>query len=453
MKKLFSYFLCLLVILACFSVCSTSSPAGNHSSENSSQEKTSGEPLLLCADFGIGSKMSPAGGDQYALERFLRSVADCGGPKDVEIELIPSTGSERQTALNRIRVELMSGTGPDLFITNCPSPGDDLTQQALFQFPEQAMDRGLFLKLDEYIEAAQFMEWDKLTPAVMDAGKTEDGQFLLPLAYSLPVTFFLSSDVQPYPADTTWAQTAEGSDSVLGLSMDRILDGVFPVEYDGFNYFSYTWKELADDDTETLLISEAELLQRAKEALSLEENGAKSAFPHYRGVLDKYMFHSGVVATDPVYRELLELRQSVSGEEPVTMIPLYCDQGGAVAAVQAFAGVNAGTKRPGDAFFVLDVLLSRTVQENSALSDMWCYMAMPVHEEIAFDQPENVFSAFGEARSQIVSARFPTPLDALLNEGIDQYRTLQFDGGGTEADLTEIMAETYGKMKQTLNES
>ena len=454
MKRFYALLLCVAVIFAAFAACNeTDKPADPPGQGQAQSENPDQEPLRLCADFGVGALMSPAGGDKYALEGFLRSVADHGGPKDVEIELLPSDGSERQTALNRIRVELMSGAGPDIFITNCPNPGDRTTQQALFPFPEQAVRRGLFLQLDEFIENARFMEWDKLTPAVMSAGKTEDGQFLLPLAYSFPLTFFLSSDVLSYPADTAWAQAAEGTDPVLGLSMDRILDSAFPLQFDGFDYFSYTWKELADYDSETLLISEEELLERAKEALSLEENGTEIPFPHYRGILDKYMFRLGVDGTDSVHQEILELRQNISPEDPLTLIPLYCDQGGACAAVQAFACVNAGTKRPEDAFFVLDVLLSRTVQEKSALSDMWCYMAMPVHEEIAFDQPETVFTAYGEARSQITSARIPTPLDALLNDAVSQYRMLQFDGEATEEALSELLSKAYGEMKKVLDES
>ena len=447
MKKLLSVVLCILLVCTVFAGCKNSSPEEIDAPKNSSPAASSGKPLRLCADFGLKG-VNPSGGQEYALETFLRSVADRGGPTDIEIELIPGSGSERQTALNRIRVELMSGQGPDIFIANCADSNSALAGQALFQFPEQAMKRGLFLKLDDYIENAQFMEWDKLTPAVMDAGRTEDGQYLLPLSYSFPLSIFLADDVQPYPVSTTWAQVAEGNDPILSTSMDPLLDAFLMLGHE-YNYFSYTWKELADYDSETLLISEEELLQRAKEVISLRENGADTPFPHFRSVMDHYLLSSNVISSP----ELNEAWQGITRSDSMTMIPLYCDQGGAVAAVHTFAGINANTERSEDAFFVLDVLFLADLHKNLSLYDIWTMGEMPVHEGVSFGQPENVLTAFGEARSQIVSARFVTPLDALINNVLYEYQWRKSNENATEEDLDELLRAAYSDMKKVLDES
>ena len=448
MKKIISLLLCVLLVCVGFSACDANSPA-----EDSSSANPSGKPLRLCADFGVGHVLDPSGGQEYALKTFLNSVADRGGPTDVEIELIPWSGSERQTALNRIRVELMSGQGPDIFITNCIGSGYASEDQALFQFPEQAMRRGLFLKLDDYIENAQFMKWDQMTSVVMDAGKTEDGQYLLPLGYSFPLSVFLSEDVQPYPVSTTWAQVAEGNDPVLNTTSQPLMhagtiNGA-PSMWKARDYLNCTWKELADYDNETLLISETELLQRTTDYLSLQEKAADTSFPHFLTIMDRNLFNPGEIL-DSARREL---RQGIYQTDSMTMVPLYCDEGGAVAMIHTFAGINAATERPEDAFFVLDVLMMADIQRNLELYQIWTDEMMTVNEAVSFGQFETVQEAFAEARSQITSARFVTPLDALINNSLAEYGWMKRNGEATEETLPELISEAYSQMKKALDES
>ena len=76
---------------------------------------------------------------------------------------------------------------------------------ALFPMIEISMRSGVFLPLDTYIENAQFMEWDKLTPKVMEAGRTEEGQLVVPMAYTMPLTFYRKSEVSHTPStEMTW---------------------------------------------------------------------------------------------------------------------------------------------------------------------------------------------------------------------------------------------------------
>ncbi len=46
----------------------------------------------------------------------------------------------------------MSGKGPDVFIVACPGGVFNNPSEALFAVPEKAMQNGLFLTLDDYIE-------------------------------------------------------------------------------------------------------------------------------------------------------------------------------------------------------------------------------------------------------------------------------------------------------------
>ncbi|MBP3704835.1 MAG: hypothetical protein J6I98_04790 [Clostridia bacterium] len=120
------------------------------------------------------------------------------------LDVLPASGPERANALKRLRTEIMAGEGPDVFIMLCA--GGFNSGEAFFQVPEKAMKNGLFLPLYEYLENAQFMEWDKQTAVIMAVGRDEYGQQLLPMAYTLPLTYYRASDIESVKpgAETTW---------------------------------------------------------------------------------------------------------------------------------------------------------------------------------------------------------------------------------------------------------
>lgn len=69
----------------------------------------SAAPLRVCVDVG-GPNTS------VSFDNLLKTIADYGGPKDVEVEYVPQEGGDRESAIKRLKTELMSGAGPDLFI-------------------------------------------------------------------------------------------------------------------------------------------------------------------------------------------------------------------------------------------------------------------------------------------------------------------------------------------------
>ena len=459
-KRLLAVLLCAVLVCACFSACTgekevSDLPEQSQKQPQEQSDSSTQKPLrvLIDRDAGRFAWLDWITNERLA-EDLEKRVKDNGGPTDVEVEFIPGTTLDqreaRQMELTRLRVELMSGAGPDVIISTSVDYNDQWAQ-ALFQFPDQAVRRGMFLKLDEYIENAQFMEWEKLNAAVMSAGSTEDGQYLLPLVYTCPLTYFLAEDVQPYPVTTTWADVISGNDPVLNTSMETCwnFDGV-PIWY-GTDCLSFTWKELVDHDSETLLISEEDLLQRAKEALALEERNT-TEFPHFRELMSNNLFEPGDFTTDG--KDDPETYQGITYSDDVTMVPLYCDEGGAVALVRAYTGIIASTERPEDAFFVLDVILSQDFQTNSLLFTEWnAGSVLPVCNELTGIKLTGVLEGFLDARSQITSARIVSPLDASINCALQQYQELMETGEATDEALAELISEAYREMKQMLDES
>lgn len=67
------------------------------------------------------------------------------------------------------------------------------------------MKRNMFLCLDEYIKEFQFADCESYAPVIMDVGKCDGKQYLLPMSYTLPMAVFKKSDVQhTYSKDMTW---------------------------------------------------------------------------------------------------------------------------------------------------------------------------------------------------------------------------------------------------------
>lgn len=381
------------------------------------------------------------------MENFITNMAYSGIPIEAEIEVMPVTGSDRKAALQRVRTEIASGKGPDVFILSAEPR--TVNAEPLFGFPECAMDDGRFLVLDELIEKAQFMEWDKLTPAVMEAGRTEDGQMLLPLTYTFPVTVFRKGEAAlELSPDLTWDQVlAEGSPYLKAAAA--------PGSRCGSEYLSGLLGELADYPAEELLFTQEELVQRIRETLELAQSRDEKAFgelPDYQGfpmcVDFEYDFYPK--KGDGSYAALRP-------GDPVEMAPLYSVQGGCRATIRTYGGINRNTKRPEEAFAVLDMLLSGEVQAKGALfSQDLLVGSVPTHEDLMregcevrfWSMTDENFQAYERARQQITSAGFG---NRLTNELFQLYAKCSWRM--KPEDLEKQAAETYRVMQMMLAES
>lgn len=169
------------------------------------------DPNALRICFVVGDELAENDRDITALETLLASgILTAGGPENIEFDSIPYEGSAREIAMDRIRTEIMAGGGPDVFIVTTQG------SNSLFPIPEKAMQEGVFLPLDTYIQDMAQSEWDKLTPAVLEAGRTDEGQVLVPMMYTLPITIYKKEDVpEAPPAGTTWQEMLSDETNIL----------------------------------------------------------------------------------------------------------------------------------------------------------------------------------------------------------------------------------------------
>lgn len=461
-------FVVLVLVLAfLFSCLGCSTENGSKPGERS----TSDEPLRICLDLAYLSieNESPEYSYESAVEGaaqgLMTEVMARGGADDYVIEAIPKEEAARRSMLTKLRTEIMSGEGPDVFIMGCDTSRFD-AKDMLFPIPENAMQNGLFLPLDEYMaDGTKYTEWDKLQQTVLSAGKNDEGQLIIPIAYTVPVAFFRASDVAFRPDEkTTWDDMLEDSTGVLSSAASWFNMNEALLHMRG-SCIEYTFGQLADYEAESLLFTPDELKRRAEEIRSVNEKSENNVInnvpAHYKTCLS-VDFNNETGSNLALSIGAMGTGDPFSGIKPTdaqTMIPIYSDDGGASASITAFAAVNRNTLRPEDAFMVLDVLMDLETQKRSVLYENWFTQiyGIPMHEELlqptcpamytAKSKPwylrEENYNELCRVREQITFARFRGALDIEMENA---YHACT----GTNAE--EAIQECYRRMERLLGE-
>lgn len=391
------------------------------------------------------------------LENMLGWAAREGGPKDVELEFLPPItvypfdSSARDAALSHLKTELMSGGGPDLLLCCCDNTR---LEDVLFRFPEQAMERNLFLPLDNYIQNAKYMEWDKLIPIVMEAGRTDKGQLVMPLSWQMHVTFFRKSEVEHTPSQTmTYQESLE--DPVLRMGAFEVTNPRVQLGRDGSQFL-----RLADYSTDTLAFTKEELMEVMESQRDLtqrldagEFDGAPAC---YQMALQPNYTRTADTSIEVYYSK--ECKAEFNGIDPlevVTMVPTYTLEGGYGAMITSFGAVNANSKRPEDAFFLLDRLLGKEQQGSGLMGMLTGWLGMPVYAELGQESApmdkdwylgEENYKTYVELRDNIAAVRFGCRLDRYLWD-------LSWEARRGEGDLAQAVDKAYTQMTMELGES
>jgi len=383
--------------------------------------------------------------------------------EDCVFEWIPTKGAARDTAIDRLRTEIMSGEGPDVFIMQSDLVYSD---NALFRMPEKAMELGFFLPLDEYIESAEYAEWDNFTEIVMEAGRNEEGQQLVPLTYMLPAAMYRKSDVRHTPSQQmTWEEmqnAEELQDAVVRLGAG----------YTSFGYeddpIEFILGDLADYESETLLFTDEELYIHVTEILEYTEEYLENKYAEKRYCTKTHLgagFNND--GGEGTYSNNGGILNGLTENDPLTLVPLYSDDGGSTAVITSFAAVNRNTRYPEEAFKVIDLLMTTSRQANSDLFHQFIYpkmdyKGMPLHEDLMSSQytmrenytqdhwslTDENFEAVCAVRDTISNVHFTGALDIVLESMMRDCFKAYKNG----EDYTQIVLDAYSTMKKMMGE-
>lgn len=372
-----------------------------------------------------------------SLTEFMKTVPEYKTEYKLTFHSLPSTEKPeaRNGEITRVRMEMMAGKGPDIIIVRNFYDWTGLNPDIknLFPIPQSAMKQNLFLPLDDYIANAKYMDWDKLLPALMDAGKDGAGrQMILPLTFTLNTALFETDK---------YTLTAQ-----LPMTRTEMLDSTDAgIQWAGLglnNYFTTALGGKIDYANEELLFTEEELLNLAKKNRFLRQEKEEAV---------EYFSDAGCRVSEI---SLGSINESFFGlrAPDYYMIPGYNEQGGVTAAVSVYAAINNATKYPSQAFAFLDSLLSKEAQKSVDL-----YYSLPSHMDLCQkkDPCEDGwylsdwnFQQYSAIRDQINAVEFVTPVYIELEELVQKAGEAE-----DEAQLEKLIHETYTRMQMILAES
>ena len=403
MKKPFSLMLALTWLIFLFAACQTAPPSSSAEPEDSSALGMEQAPEADLPTIKIFLDLP----NMNFVESVFRTGID-GRYKGLNISFETAAPTkiingktdttERDIYLTHLRTEIMAGEGPDVFISLCTGEGN---YRGLFPYPAQAMNNRLFLPLDEYIQNSDSIEWDKLFPLVMEKGRNEEGQQLVPLTYAFPLFLY---DKEQFSLQ---AQRPMTWDEMRTSSEEMVYE---PVKYTNL---ADLFGESCDYDKDVPAITEEELFTCCQDYVTIDSPVGES-----KGIRIQ-MVGGGLLAQNgPDEGNNVTLEEH--GKQ-YTMLPIYNLSGGVTANITTFAAINRNTEHPEEAFMVVEYLLSRDAQQHD---DIFKRMyGMPVHMEVcSMDAPmdgrhmsEENFREFSAIRDQVNAVKFATPVDEVVN--------------------------------------
>ena len=264
---------------------------------------------------------------------------------DIRIEVlsIPTIGASAETALSELRTEIMAGEGPDVFLLSGPNPNVLEETIHLFEIPEVTMNADIFLPLDQYIDHAEYTNWEMLNQKILQAGKTEEGQMLIPVSYTYYAYVFREEDLAQLEAlPVTWEQVVETDNPYLQQKLWGKIGGQF------HNAFG----KVANYEEGTFLLSKELLLDQLESTASFLQSGLRKG---------KTAGETEEIVGGNVDREVMELLMREQNQSHhIWALPNI--EKGVTANICLYAGVNRNTEYPEEAFSVVDMLLSDEVQ-------------------------------------------------------------------------------------------
>ena len=201
-----------------------------------------------------------------------------------------------------------------------------------------------------------------MNQTVLNAGRNEEGQQIIPMCYAIPVAVYRAADVEHTPSkETTWVDMLESDD--IALRAAAVWTDGTGFYREGMPFLSHRMPmtecilgALADYREEELLFTAEELEQRLQETVDLCERYTAGKFDAAPAHYVEYLgmeFDQDATILDIDGKEF-KVRNGIERTEDYTLIPLYSDDGGVTAEINAYMAINRNSKCPEEAYRVLD---------------------------------------------------------------------------------------------------
>lgn len=307
---------------------------------------------------------------------FLKTIEHVVGikPENVEFEFLPTASeSERSARIAALRTEIIAGGGPDLYILSCHLPGwkneiqrhswYDVSmnyekEERLFTDVQAAMKNKCFLPLDDLIQNdALWLDTSLLHTAALDAGRTEEGQVVLPLTMTFPLAFYQENALS-LPLPDSFAEAKSWKDTAVRHAYATAANRQFPD----------ILGQLADYETETLLFSEEKLLDTVRWAVKAQKD-----FPEQEYSLDAPCEDGFCDVLSLDYSDFWNWDAIAFPEEGKEQFfsPIRNLDNSVTASIVNYVCINRNTKYPKEAFRTAEILFTRNLQSTTYPTESW----------------------------------------------------------------------------------
>lgn len=277
-----------------------------------------------------------------------RLAEELYGDLNVEFFVLSEDAQERETQISSLRVEIMAGGGPDGYLFSSPTSNTTFNGEgrpaALFPDVQRTMQSGAFLPLDDYIEESEYLRPEDHFAPVFDAGKTDEGQVVLPITYYASI--FLLDKAQladPDFAPKTWDELVNCADpAVLKVVRSSL----------------YYWcgagiPRIADYTTEKTVLTEEDLTAQFEELLAMP---APESFDEETALIQ-----------DGFYAQTDEgMAYYAQNKDTVNALAIPNTEGGVTAFITSYAAINRNSQKADEVFRFFELLFSDEAQIDPA---------------------------------------------------------------------------------------
>lgn len=246
-----------------------------------------------------------------------------------KLEIIPQDSDTAEIKASNIRTELMSGEGPDVFLLSTGAERGSMP--VLFPNPEKLMYTDTFLPLDDFLETAEYARPEKFNQKILEAGKTEKGQMILPITYTYQKVVFRKTDLEGLQEiPLSWEELRTCENPVLQEAVFYCTHRMYPL-----------FGKLADYKEGKLLFTEKELQTMLEEVCAYTEwNEYRENRPEDLSIQGLFDFYPNLAAS----------------QDEKILVGIPNKNGGITAEIGTYIAVNRNTKIPDEAFSFLDLL-------------------------------------------------------------------------------------------------
>lgn len=380
----------------------------------------SDDPLVICVDKENESMISQ-------VTEMWEAVNPCVLTKLI---VIPQDSEKAETVIDDLRIQIMSGEGPDCFFLRTAHPNYE-KYPVMFNDPEKTMNSDIFLCLDEYLQRAGNIDMSKYNNTVMSAGRNSEGQYILPYTYEY---LFLIYD---FNDDSSQEENPYVKASLMENHSCRLFGQI--IDYENNELL------LSADD----IISTAEHFEEITDDLFNLTNGK---------MLNPLLDYVGISTNR--WTEL-STPSKPAYKRDFTFFPITNTDGGITAGITSYAAISKYTKQPENAFSFIDFLYSDTVLKGSnELSELEGYnlainyiftMGISVDNDTFKDSIKVLNEADKEEvfqlSEQINYAHFYTEEDRTINEYLTKILSTDDD-----SKRREIAEQLYDDLWMQVSE-